>query len=228
MSITLFQVVKGGKSLEQATGRMERGSLTRTAERPGGETVDPKAAAGAHRTDDYGNLLAVVAEEYLDEHTAPGGEHLSVVKARTIDVVFTPDAGHLLVFAGKQGAGPIAAKVSDIAYNAKDSPVLSCRTLTVKIGSFIEAHKAQTRSCSWMELQMPALSGASLNGREIGACPDFQRFDKRGLKNSVRVRLPALGMAQGINRGASLRFYTSHELREQVSFVRRHVAPLCG
>lgn len=125
MSITLFQVVGGGKSLEQVASRMERSSLARTAGRPGGETVDLKTDAGSHRTDD-GNLRAAVTEEYLDEYTVPGGEHRPVVKARTIDIVFAPDAGHLLVFAGRQGAGPIAPKVSGIVYSAKDSPVLSC------------------------------------------------------------------------------------------------------
>lgn len=228
MSITVFQVIGGDKSLEQVARRMKRSSLTRTAERPDGETVDLKTAVGAHRTDDDGNLRAAVTEEYLDEYTAPGGEHRSVVKARTIDVVFTPDVGHLLVFAGKQGAGPIASKVSDIVYNAKDSPVLSCRILPAKIGSFIEAHKAQILSCTWKEMQIPALSGASLNGPEIGANPYFQKFDKHGQKNSVRVRLPALGMTLSINREASLHFYTSHELREQISFIRRHIVPLCG
>lgn len=228
VAITLFQVVGGGKSLRQLEGSMRRRPLTYTVDRPDGGTVELKTSAGNFKTgggDD--NLHASITEEYLDEYTAPGGARQSVVKARTIDIVFTADGGHLLVFAGRQGAGPIASKVSDIAFNAKDSPVLSCSILPPKIDAFIKDHGAQILSCSWGELRIPSLSRASLNGIEIGANPDFQRFDRHGSKNSVRVRLPSMGMTLSINREASVHFYTSHERRDEISFIMRHIVPLC-
>ena len=227
MAVTLFRVVEGGVTLRQLERRMRRGILTRAVDRPDGEDVELRTSAGNLETDDDGNLHASVTEEYLDEFTAPGGERQSVVKARTVDTVFTADAGHLLVFAGRQGAGPIAAKVSDIAFKAGNSPVLSCNIPPAGIDGFIEAHGAQILSCSWRELRIPTLSGASLNGAEIGTNPDFQRFDRHGSKNSVRVRLPALGMTLSINREASVHFYTAHERREEISFIRRHIVPLC-
>lgn len=227
MAVTLFQVVKGGKTLQQLARSMGRRPLIRTVERPDGEAVELRTSAGSLKTDDDGNLHALVTEEYLDEFTAPGGARQSVVKTRTTDVMFTADGGHLLVFTGRQGAGPVAAKVSDIAFNAKDSPVLSCSILPDKIDDFIESHGAQILACSWGELRIPSLSRASLNGTEIGANPDFLRFDKHGSKNSVRVRLPSMGMTLSINREASVHFYTSHEQRDEISFIRRHIVPLC-
>lgn len=161
MAVTLSQVVKGGKTLRQLARSMERRPLIRIVERPDGEDAKLRTSAGSIKTDDDGNLHASVTEEYLDEFTAPGGARQSVVKARTINVMFTADGGHLLVFAGRQVAGPIATKVSDIAFNAKDSPVLSCSILPAKIDDFIESHGAQILACSWGELRILYLSRAS-------------------------------------------------------------------
>lgn len=227
MSVTVYQVVGGDRTLQQLARGMGRRPFTRTVERPDGEDVVLRTAAGGLRTDDGGNLHAAITDEYLDEYTAPGGARSSVVKASTTEIVFTRGLGHLLVFERRQVAGPIAAKVSRIAFNAADDPVLACNIAPDRIDDFIESHNAQILSCSWRELQIPALSGASLNGIEIGDNPDFQRFDRHGLKNSVRVRLPTMGMTLSINREASLHFYTSHEPHEQIAFIVQHVIPLC-
>ena len=88
---------------------------------------------------------------------------------------------------------------------------------------------------SGMEMSEPSSKGRryrSICGdppltSEIGANAEFQRFDQHGHKNSVRVRLPAMGMMLSINREASLHFYTSHEPHEQIAFVVQHVIPLC-
>ena len=227
VSVTVFQVVGGDKTLQQLTKSMRRRPLSRTVERPDGETADLRTTAGNIKTDEGGNLHAAITDEYLDEYTAPGGAASSVVKARTIEIVFTANASHLLIFAGKPIAGQIASKVSSIAFGVKDDPVLKCDIPPDRIDAFIASHKAEILACSWKDLRIPTLSRAVLNGSEIGANSDFQRFDKHGLKNSVRVRLPTMGMTLSINREASLHFYTSHEPHEQIAFVVQHVIPLC-
>lgn len=227
MSITLFQVVGRGKTLAQIEKSLKRGKIARTVDRPDGDSVDLTTAAAGIKSVGDGNLQAAITDEYLDEYKAPGGALSSVVKVRTIDIVFTADARHLLVFAGKQGAGPIASRVSEIAFKAKDDPVITCSISPDRIDAFIAEHNAQILYCSWRELRIPTLSGANLNGSEIGANSDFKRFDSHGLKNSVRVRLPALGMTLSINSEAPMHFYTSHEMDEQLAFIRRHVVPLC-
>lgn len=227
LSITVYQVVGGDKTVQQLAKSMVRRPLTRTVDRPDGDTVGLRTTVANPKTDDRGHLHAAITDEYLDEYTAPGGTLSSVVKARTIKIVFTHNLSHLLVFAGKQVAGPIAAKVSRIAFNAANDPVLACNISPDRIDNFITSHDAQIQSCSWRELQIPSLSGASLNGYEIGANAEFQRFDQHGFKNSVRLRLPAMGMTLSINREASLHFYTSHEPHEQIAFIVQHVIPLC-
>ena len=227
MSITVYRVVGVGKTLQQLSRGMGRRPLSRPVKRPDGDAIDLRTTASGLKTDDEGNLHAAITDEYLDEYTAPGGARSSVVKARTTEIVFTGNPSHLLVFAGKQIAGPIATKVSRIAFNAADDHVLACSIPPDKIDDFIASHNAQILSCSWRELRIPALSGASLNGSEISTNADFQRFDRHGQKNSVRVRLPAMGMTLSINREASLHFYTGHEQHEQIAFVVQHIIPLC-
>lgn len=227
MSITAYQVVGGDKTLQQIERSLKRGKFTRSVERPDGESVVLETSAGGFKTVGDGNLYATISDEHLDEYKAPGGSLLSVVKVRTIDIAFTSNARHLLVFAGRQGAGPVASKVSEIVFNAKDDPVLACSISPDKIDAFISEHKAEILYCSWSELRIPALNGASLRGSEIGTNLDFKRFDMHGLKNSVRAKLPALGMTLSINREASMHFYTSHELDEQIAFVRKHILPMC-
>ena len=190
MSIALFKVEGGDKTLRQIAGSMKRRPLVSTTERPDGEAVELRTSASDIMTDGNGNLHAKITDEYLDEYTAPEGALSSVVKARTTEIVFTSNPGHLLIFARRQVAGSIAAKVSRIVFGDGGDPVLACRISPEGIGSFIADHNAQILSCSWKELDIPSLSGASRNGAEIGANPDFQRFDTHGLKNSVRVRLP--------------------------------------
>lgn len=218
---------RGDKSLEQAARRIGRRPLAHTAERPGGETVDLQTSAGARKTDDGGSLRAAATKGYL-ECTAPGRERRPDVKARTIAIVLAHNAGHLLAFAGKQRAGPAAPKAPDIVHSAKDSPTPSCGILPAKIDGLIEAHKAQMLSCSWREMRIPTLGGARLSGYETGANPDFQRLDRHGFTDSASARPPALGMTPSTNREASMQFCTSHELREQMSSIRRDIVPLCG
>lgn len=206
---------------------MKRRPLVGTVERPDGDKVDLKTVARGFRADYSGNMHVAITEDFLDEYTAPDGERRSVVKARTIDIAFTSDARHLLVFAGKMLAGPIAAKVSELAFGTKADSILGRSIPADQIDAFITSHSAQIMSCSWKELQIPSLSGAHLNGSEIGGSSDFMRFDRHGSKSSVRLRLPALGMTLSMNREASVHFYTSHELLEQIEFIKQHVVPLC-
>ena len=228
MSITLFQVVGGGGTLPQIKEGLKRGRIARSAEQPDdGEDVVLEASAGGLGTVGDGNLQAVMADEYLDVYSAPDGALLSVVKVRRIDTVLAADARHVLVLAGRQAAGPIASKASRIAFMARDDPVVACLISPDRICAFMADHNARVLSCSWRVLRIPALGGASLNGSRIGASSDFKGFDRQGLKNSVRVRLPALGITLSINREAPLHFYTRHELDERLSFIRRHVVPLC-
>ena len=220
VSLTLFNVNVGGRTLRQIERSTRRRPLTRQVGRPDGDDVVLNTSAGGFETDDDGNLHVTIADEFLDEYTAPGGALQSVVKTSEIRIVFTADVGYLLVLAGKSKAAPIATKVSQLAFRDQDDPISRCTIQPERLGDFIRDHDAQIMSCSWRELDIPSLSGANLNGNEIEGSQDFQRYDRHGSKYSVRVRLPALGMTLSINREASVHFFTGHELGEQGSYAQ--------
>ena len=228
MSITVFRVLSNhGATLKKLENTMKKRSpINYQTSMPNGDSAVLKTTAEIFRNTTSG-MFVKISYDSIDEYRAQGGEMMGVIKMDVVDVMFTKDIRYLLVWAGKAKANNVAKKVSELAFNMKDDPILKCSILPDKMERFLQEHNSKIISCGWKELNIPNMNDATIRGRDVENTSDFDRYDRHGTKHTVLLNIPSMQITLRINREASLRFYTKLEQDDQVSFVQKHVLQMC-
>lgn len=193
---------------------------------PNGDSIDLKTSAESFKDTNNGMFVSI-SYDFIDKYRAPGGEIKGVVKMDVANVMFTKDIRHLLIWKGKVEANNVAKKISTLAFNMKDDPILKCRILPDKMERFLKKHNSKIMSCGWKEINIPNMNAATIQGHDVENTNDFGRYDRHGTKHSVMLNIPSMQITLRINREASLHFYTKLEQDNEVDFIQKHVLQMC-
>lgn len=232
MTITIFQILRKDETLKRIENRLKSAKIPpRTEVDAQGTSVDLRTSIERVKRLDTvtGSIMASIKYDFMDNYVDHDGTQKSAIKARTVYFAFVSNpAIYLLIFAPKGEAGKTALKISRAVYNEASDPILTCNIRPAAMQKFINKYRPVILSCSWKDLDLLNVDGASVRGSSIEDTSDFQRFDSRGEKNSLRMRVPTLGVTMSINREASMHVYTKMEDRDQILLVKQHILNICS